>query len=302
MIAAWRRRHAARVAAWNAGGRGYVGRFAPSPTGPLHAGSLAAALASWLDARAHGGRWWLRIEDVDAPRTVAGAADSIIATLSRLGLDWDGEIMVQSRRQAAYRAAFDRLVAAGAVYPCACTRREIADSAGNLRETAFGRELVYPGTCRGGLAAGNVARAWRLRVPDAVIEFDDALAGVQRQHLAREVGDFVLLRADGVWAYQLAVVVDDAAQGVTHVVRGADLIASTARQMVLIAALGLSQARYLHVAVVTDAKGDKLSKQTGARPVDERPAELVLGAAWAHLEGRILAPARGATLDSLSTD
>ena len=302
MIAAWRRRHAARIDAWNAGGREYVGRFAPSPTGPLHAGSLVAALASWLDARAHGGRWWLRIEDVDAPRTVAGAADSIIATLSRLGLVWDGEIMVQSRRQAAYRAAFDRLVATGAVYPCACTRREIADSVGNLRETTFGRELVYPGSCRAGLAAGKVARAWRLRVPDAVLEFDDALAGAQRQNLAREVGDFVLLRADGLWAYQLAVVVDDAAQGVTHVVRGADLIASTARQMALSSALGWSPARYMHVAVVTDAKGDKLSKQTGAKPVDEGPAEHVLGAAWAHLEGQVLAPARGATLDSLSTD
>ena len=285
MIAAWRRRHAARIAAWKASGREYVGRFAPSPTGPLHAGSLAAALASWLDARAHGGRWWLRIEDVDAPRTVAGAADSIIATLSRLGLVWDGGIMVQSRRQAEYRAAFDRLVAAGMAYPCACTRREIADSAVNLRETALGREVVYPGTCSAGLAAGKVARAWRLRVPDAVIEFDDALAGVQRRHLASEVGDFVLLRADGLWAYQLAVVIDDAAQGVTHVVRGADMIASTARQMVLISALGLSQVRYLHAAVVTDAMGDKLSKQTGARPVDEAPDALVLRAAWAHLEG-----------------
>ncbi len=263
----------------------YVGRFAPSPSGPLHAGSLATALASWLDARAHGGRWLLRIEDVDTPRTVAGAADVIMGQLQALGLVWDGDIVWQSRRNAAYQAAFDELAAQGLIYGCGCTRREIADSA--LRgQTAPGAdgERPYPGTCRHGLPAGREARAWRLRVPDGVERFEDRWLGPQEQDVAQAVGDFALRRADGLWAYQLAVVVDDAAQGVTDVVRGADLLSSTARQRVLGRMLGLPPLRYLHVPLILDpASGLKLSKQNGAPAVDTRAPLAALQAAWAAL-------------------
>ena len=285
LVGAWKARHAPRIAAWRASGRPYTGRFAPSPTGPLHQGSLVAALASWLDARAHGGRWLLRIEDLDRPREVPGAARAIMDALAHLGLTWDGEVLLQSGRDRAYRAAFERLEGQGLVYPCACTRREIADSVANRREHAFGRELVYPGTCRAGMTPGRQAHAWRVRVPDAAIEFEDAIGGHQCQNLAREVGDFVLLRADGQWAYQIAVVVDDAAQGVTHVVRGADLIDSTARQLLLIRALGFAQPRYLHVPVVTDQGGQKLSKQTGATALCKEDADSALRTAWRHLSG-----------------
>ena len=282
-VSAWGLRHAARIAAWQAGGHEYVGRFAPSPTGPLHAGSLVAALASWLDARAHSGRWLLRIEDLDTLREVPGAAAGIIDSLRAFGFNWDGDIVLQSQRHAAYAAAFDRLTAQGMIYPCACTRREIADSVSHLRLHAFGRELVYPGACREGLAPGRTARAWRVRVPDERIGFDDAAAGPQAQNLATEVGDFVLRRADGQWAYHLAVVVDDAAQGVTHVVRGADLIDSTVRQIHLCRLLGFATPSYLHVPVVTNVKGEKLSKQSLAVAVDTRERDAALRAAWRHL-------------------
>jgi glutamyl-Q tRNA(Asp) synthetase len=285
LIDLWATRHAARIAAWRATGLPYVGRFAPSPTRPLHAGSLAAALAGWLDARAHGGKWLLRIEDVDGPRTVPGAAAAIMDTLRAVGLDWDGDVMVQSTRGDAYAAALDRLTGNGHVYPCACTRREIADSVANLREHAFGRELVYPGTCRPGLPAGRAARAWRVRVPEEDIGFEDAAFGRRVQSLSREVGDFVLKRADGQWAYQLAVVVDDAAQGVTHVVRGADLIDSTARQIHLCRLLGYRVPHYLHVPVVTNAAGEKLSKQTLAPALDAHARQATLAAAWRHIAG-----------------
>ncbi|MNX53621.1 Glutamyl-Q tRNA(Asp) synthetase [compost metagenome] len=248
----------------------YVGRFAPSPSGPLHAGSLVAALASWLDARAHGGRWLLRMEDVDTPRTVAGAADTIMAQLNALGLHWDGDVMWQSQRSAAYQSAFDTLAPRGLIYGCGCTRREIADSA--LRgQTAPGAdgERPYPGTCRHGLPPGRQARAWRLRVPDGIERFEDRWLGPQEQDVASAVGDFALRRADGLWAYQLAVVVDDAEQGVTDVVRGADLLSSTARQRVLGRLLGLPPLRYLHVPLILDAaSGLKLSKQNGAAAID----------------------------------
>jgi glutamyl-Q tRNA(Asp) synthetase len=274
----------------------YVGRFAPSPTGPLHAGSVVAALASWLDARAHRGRWLLRLEDLDPPREQPGATASIVDTLERLGLHRDGEIMVQSTRGAAYAEALDSLAARGLAYPCGCTRREIADSvlhAGGARERHG--ELRYPGTCRDGLATGRIARAWRLRVPDGVVRFEDRRLGPQQQDVAAEIGDFVLRRADGLWAYQLAVVVDDAAQGVTDIVRGTDLLGSTGRQVVLARALGLPSPRWLHVPVVAGADGDKLSKQNAATAVDaSRPLE-VLGAAMRHLE---LAPPADAPLDA----
>lgn len=252
--------------------RAYVGRFAPSPTGPLHAGSAVAALASWLDARAHRGRWLLRIEDVDTPRCVDGADREILRQLDALGLTPDEAPQWQSRRGALYAAALDRLVAAGAAYPCACTRQQVA-----LANAALGRsatrhgELVYPGSCRPehGSLAGRAARAWRLRVDDAAeVEWHDRRLGPQRQAVGREVGDFVLKRADGLWAYQLAVVVDDAEQGVTDVVRGEDLADNTPRQRLLQRALGLPAPRYLHTPLLCDARGDKLSKQHGAPALD----------------------------------
>ncbi|MGH8779072.1 tRNA glutamyl-Q(34) synthetase GluQRS [Paraburkholderia sp.] len=254
----------------------YRGRFAPSPTGPLHFGSLVSALASWLDARAHAGTWLVRIEDVDAPRTVPGAAEDILATLARIGMEADEPPVWQSERSEQYAHAFDQLKQAGLVYPCGCTRREIADSL--LHEHARHTTLAYPGTCREGLH-GKPARAWRLRVPDesadieantnaAIVSFDDRWQGPQSQNLATEVGDFVLLRADHQWAYQLAVVVDDAEAAITHVVRGADLLDSTARQIYLQRCLGVPTPTYLHVPVVTNDDGEKLSKQTGAKPLD----------------------------------
>ncbi|MDR5778946.1 tRNA glutamyl-Q(34) synthetase GluQRS [Caballeronia sp. LZ065] len=261
----------------------YRGRFAPSPTGPLHAGSLVSALASFLDARAHGGSWIVRIEDVDAPRTVAGAADEMLATLAHFGMQSDAPPVWQSTRDAAYQAAFERLQAADLVYPCGCTRREIADSL--VQAHARHATLAYPGTCRDGLH-GKPARAWRLRVPDgdaARIRFVDRWQGPQTQNLATEVGDFALRRADGLWAYQLAVVVDDAEAGITHVVRGADLLDSTARQIYLQQCLGAPTPDYLHVPVVNSASGEKLSKQTGAAPLDQHAPLGALIEAARHL-------------------
>lgn len=262
----------------------YVGRFAPSPTGPLHAGSIVAALASWLDARAHRGRWLLRIEDLDPPREQPGASSAIVSTLAALGLHWDGEPELQSRRGDRYRAALDALVASGHAYPCGCTRREIADSQRRAgRGPVRHGETPYPGTCRHGLPPGREARAWRLRVPAGPVAFDDRWLGAHREDVAAEVGDFVLRRADGLWAYQLAVVVDDAAQGITDVVRGEDLLGSTARQIVLARALGVASPRWLHLPVVAGPDGDKLSKQNGAAAVDaSRPLE-VLGTALRHV-------------------
>ncbi len=253
----------------------YRGRFAPSPTGPLHFGSLVAALGSWLDARAAGGEWLVRIEDLDAPRAAPGAASDILRTLEALGLQWDGPVLRQSGRAEAYRAALDLLARTGATYPCACSRREIGDGA----RAGIDGGLVYPGTCRAGLPPGRAARALRVRVGNAVIRFDDAVQGGVRHVLADDVGDFVLQRADGLCAYQLAVVVDDAAQGVTDVVRGADLLDSTPRQIFLQRLLGLPTPRYLHLPVATDARGVKLSKQTGAPPIDRaRPGAALAGA------------------------
>lgn len=257
----------------------YRGRFAPSPTGPLHFGSLVAALGSWLDARAAGGEWLVRIEDLDAPRAAPGAASDILRTLEALGLQWDGPVLRQSGRAEAYRAALDLLARTGATYPCACSRREIGDGA----RAGVDGGLVYPGTCRAGLPPGRAARALRVRVGNAVIRFDDAVQGGVRHVLADDVGDFVLQRADGLCAYQLAVVVDDAAQGVTDVVRGADLRDSTARQVYLQRLLGLPTPRYLHLPVVVDAEGNKLSKQTGAAPIDPRRGVQALNAALGFL-------------------
>jgi glutamyl-Q tRNA(Asp) synthetase len=261
----------------------YRGRFAPSPTGPLHFGSLVSALASWLDARAHRGAWLVRIEDIDGPRTVPSAAEDIIATLERFGMHADEPPLWQSQRIARYQQALDQLKSTGLVYPCGCTRKEIADSL--LHAHARNTTLAYPGTCRAGLN-GKPARAWRLRVPDgdaAAITFDDRWQGRQTQNLATEVGDFVLRRPDDQWAYQLAVVVDDADADITHIVRGADLMDSTARQIYLQRCLGVATPEYLHVPVVTNERGEKLSKQNGASALDsDKPLE-ALHAAASHL-------------------
>jgi glutamyl-Q tRNA(Asp) synthetase len=249
----------------------YRGRFAPSPTGPLHFGSLVAAVGSCLDAKHHQGKWLVRIEDLDTPRTVDGAADDILRTLEAYGLHWDEEIIYQSQRTAAYEDAFHRLKKAAMVYPCACSRKEIADSM-----LQRGNELIYPGTCRDGLPFDKAARTWRVRVDEARIGFADRIQGSVTQYLATEVGDFVVKRADGLFAYQLAVVVDDVYQGITDVVRGADLLYSTPRQIYLQQLLGIRTPAYMHLPVVVNAQGEKLSKQTLARPVENNNAASTL--------------------------
>ena len=251
----------------------YVGRFAPSPTGPLHFGSLVAALASWLDARSASGRWLVRMEDLDRPRVIPGAADAILRQLEAFGLEWHGPVVYQSARLDLYRDSLRNLETH--CYPCACTRKELEDSG-----LALDGSRIYPGTCRGGLAPGKAPRAVRVHTDAAPIRFMDRVQGEMAQSVEREVGDFVLQRADGIVAYQLAVVVDDAAQGVTDVVRGADLLDSTARQIHLQRLLGVATPRYLHVPVATNAAGEKLSKQTrapDAGPDDIVPALAFLG-------------------------
>lgn len=269
---------------------GYVGRFAPSPTGPLHAGSLVAALASWLDARAHGGRWLVRMEDVDTPRCSADAAQTILRQLSTLGLQADAPVLWQSQRGAAYQRALEALAATGLAYPCACSRADIAAAhAAAGRTPTRHHPLPYPGTCRGGLR-GRAPRAWRFAcqkywsnwppahdpytlkasfsIAEGKLHWTDRRLGAQAQDVPETVGDFVLRRADGLWAYQLAVVVDDDAQGVTHVVRGEDLADNTPRQLLLQAALGMAAPHYLHTPLVLGHDGEKLSKQHGAAPVN----------------------------------
>lgn len=256
----------------------YRGRFAPSPTGPLHLGSLLAALASWLDARAQGGEWLVRIEDLDPPRMAPGAADAILRMLEACGLWWDGAVMYQSSRGEAYRAALDGLVTGGQLYSCRCSRREIADSA--LRGI---EGPVYPGTCRALPAWPERQLALRVRTNDDAIRFTDRIQGEVAHRLASDIGDFVVRRADGIAAYQLAVVVDDAEQGITDIVRGADLMASTTRQIHLQRLLGLPTPRYAHLPVVIDATGAKLSKQSGAEAADPAQPETALRRALALL-------------------
>ncbi len=247
----------------------YRGRFAPSPTGDLHFGSLVAAVASYLDARRAGGEWFVRIEDVDQPRTVPGAAERILQCLAAYGMHPDGEVLYQSQRDVAYAVALEQL--GDLVYPCACTRSEL----GNLE--------YYPGTCRNGLAPGRAPRSGRVRVPDREIHWQDRRLGPQRENLSESIGDFVLRRADGLWAYQLAVVVDDAAQGITDIVRGEDLLSSTTRQIYLQQRLHLPRPRYLHVPLVLDAESQKLSKQTKALPVPLAGSPQVLAEALRFL-------------------
>ncbi|MES2686373.1 MAG: tRNA glutamyl-Q(34) synthetase GluQRS [Pseudomonadota bacterium] len=268
----------------------YTGRFAPSPTGPLHAGSLVAALASWLDARAHRGQWLVRIEDIDTPRCVPGVDALILQQLAACGLLPDAPPLYQSQRGTAYQAALDDLLRRQLAYPCGCTRQDIAQALAEAGQPKPRHgELVYPGTCRHGLQ-GRPARSWRFLTqnieqnqPPAPVGREDAAMysiascnlpwsdrrlGGQQQNVSQAVGDFVLKRADGLWAYQLAVVVDDGAQGITDIVRGEDLADNTARQILLQRALGLPAPRYLHVPLVRGADGDKLSKQNGAQPLD----------------------------------
>ncbi len=281
----------------------YIGRFAPSPTGPLHLGSLVAAVASYLDARHNSGQWLVRMEDVDETRNVPGAADSILRDLEAFGFAWDGEVVYQTDRIEAYRAALDRLIACGAAYPCGCSRKEIAEAnaaigAGNPEEWSGPR---YPGTCRAGLSDGRQERMWRVRVDldPGEVRFTDRAFGPITQDLDREVGDFVVLRADGLFAYQLAVVVDDAEQGVTDVVRGEDLLDSTPRQIYLQRRLGDPQPRYLHIPVVRNADGNKLSKQAGAVGLDSRRAPEQLAEALRFLQAPIPPELNGAPVAEL---
>lgn len=252
----------------------YRGRFAPSPTGPLHFGSLVAAVGSYLQAKANQGVWLVRMEDLDPPREMAGAAEAILHTLERYGLQWDEPVVYQSQRQAAYAEALARLQAHAIAYPCGCSRREIADSSMSGIDGPR-----YPGTCRAGLPPGRPARSWRVRTDHAPIVFEDRVQGRIERRLARDTGDFVVRRADGFYAYQLAVVVDDAAQGITEVVRGSDLLDSTARQIYLQQRLALPTPTYLHLPVAVNAAGEKLGKQTLAAPLDPvQPIDTLLAA------------------------
>ena len=265
----------------------YLGRFAPSPTGPLHAGSLVAALASWLDARAHNGQWLVRIEDIDTPRCVKGADQHILQQLAAFGLVADSKPTWQSQRTHLYENALSHLINKGWVYPCGCSRKEIEDIyVSQGQGIARHSSTVYPGICRDGLN-GKPARAWRLNVQAVMealhlpqtLQWHDRRMGHQQQDVAREVGDFVLKRADGLWAYQLAVVVDDADQGITHVVRGEDLHDNTARQILLQKALGLPTPIYMHTPLVMGDNGEKLSKQNGALALDLRDSLAALNKA-----------------------
>jgi len=258
----------------------YIGRFAPSPTGPLHAGSLVAALASWLDARAHAGQWLVRIEDVDQPRCPAGMDLIILQQLAACGLYSDQVPVWQSARSERYQRALDQLLSQGLAYPCACSRQDVEATLNRLGQgRSRHAELVYPGTCRLGLA-GRAPRSWRLQTQtQLVIDWSDRRCGPQQQDVQAEVGDFVLKRTDGCFTYQLAMVVDDAAQGITNVVRGEDLLDNTARQIVLQHALGLPTLRYLHTPLVLGDNGEKLSKQNGVQPLDISDPLAVLNSA-----------------------
>jgi len=274
---------------------GYRGRFAPSPTGPLHAGSLVAALGSWLDARKNGGKWLLRIEDLDTPRCIPEATEQIQSQLLACGLSWDEEIVYQSQRQVPYQRALECLNGMKCLYACTCSRQTIANTLAELGiDTARNQEMVYPGTCRPAYLISNPTesievsrKAWRIALPpNCHIQFDDLALGHQSQDLNKEVGDFVIRRSDGLFTYQLAVVVDDAEQGITHVVRGQDLLSNTARQIYLQKILGYQRPEYLHLPLVLDENGEKLSKQTLATQIntkDEKHALMELRKAAKHL-------------------
>ena len=280
----------------------YRGRFAPSPTGDLHFGSLVTATASYLDARANNGQWLLRIEDVDKTRCVATASGQIQRTLEAFGLLWDGPVLIQSQRDQRYLQVLEQLAEQGLLYPCHCTRKQLVALSSH---TASDGSLVYPGSCRlaiepRGLQAFAADHAWRLRVNDAqVVAFEDAIQGSQQELLGRDVGDFVLRRADGLFAYQLAVVVDDADQGITHIVRGADLLGSTARQIYLQRCLGYSQPLYAHLPLALDGEGKKWSKQRLAPALQPAEASHLLWLALGFLGQQVPAELDGAAVGQL---
>lgn len=273
----------------------YIGRFAPSPTGPLHFGSLLAATASYCDARHHQGQWLLRMEDLDKPRTVKGAADTILHQLEAFGFTWDGPVLYQSERDAFYNDALQTLKDRQLIYPCTCTRKEIADSS-----THIGIEGAnYPGTCLQHPVKTNAPLAWRIKTDSKCISFTDLVQGNISQTLNSDIGDFIVKRADGLFAYQLAVVVDDAAQGITHIVRGADLLDSTPRQIYLQQKLCYPQPQYAHIPVASNAAGEKLSKQTLAKPITaDNPVQLI-HEALSFLGQQPPAAIKNATLDEV---
>jgi len=250
----------------------YIGRFAPSPTGPLHFGSLVAAVASYCDARKNNGQWLLRMEDLDKPRTVKGAADTILHLLENFGFEWDGPVLYQSTRDRFYNEALETLRAKQLIYPCTCTRKEINDSSSSLGIEG----VIYPQTCLQHPIKPHAAMAWRIKTDAVSISFKDAIQGEIRQTISSDIGDFILKRADGLFAYQLAVVVDDATQGITHIVRGADLLDSTPRQIYLQKILSYPTPCYAHVPVACNDAGEKLSKQTLASPLDTSKTSLHL--------------------------
>ena len=273
----------------------YRGRFAPSPTGPLHFGSLVAALGSWLDARAHGGEWLVRIEDIDPPREVAGASDAILRSLEAHHLYWDGSVLYQHTRGEAYRAALDTLHRNGQLYPCTCTRKQIAD----LQQLHGQPSNLYPGTCRARRQIPLEAHALRINTTNSVIGFEDRIQGRQQQDVEHETGDFVVRRADGLFAYQLAVVVDDGEQGITDIVRGSDLLDNTPRQILLQRMLRLPTPRYAHLPVAVNAAGQKLSKQTFAPALDDRQPVIALQQALRFLGYLLPAELTEACVDEL---
>ena len=292
---------------------GYRGRFAPSPTGPLHAGSLVAALGSWLDARKNGGKWLLRIEDLDIPRCDPKASEQIQSQLLSCGLSWDEEVIFQSQRQEAYQRALERLNTLKCLYSCTCSRQTIANALAKLGiKTPRNQEMIYPGTCRPATLGsndlqgnpkdtfGDLQIAWRIALPQYChIEFEDLALGCQSQNLNTEVGDFVLRRNDGIFTYQLAVVVDDAEQGITHIVRGKDLLNNTARQIHLQEVLGYQRPQYLHLPLVLDEYGEKLSKQTLATQIntqDEKYSLIELRKAAKHLGLKNLPDSKNVTI------
>jgi glutamyl-Q tRNA(Asp) synthetase len=242
----------------------YIGRFAPSPTGPLHFGSLVAAVASYCEAKTNQGKWLLRIEDLDKPREAKGAANTILRQLEAYGFEWDDNVLYQSQRISYYADALEILSNRHLIYPCTCTRKEIADSSNNIGIEG----VIYPGTCISQAIKMNVPQAWRIKTGLQTISFNDAIQGKVSQNIRQDIGDFILKRADGLFAYQLAVVVDDAAQGITHIVRGADLLDSTPRQIYLQQILNYPHPSYAHVPVVCNEAGEKLSKQTLATPLN----------------------------------
>ncbi len=274
----------------------YRGRFAPSPTGTLHFGSLVAAVASFLDARAAGGKWLVRIEDLDPPRERPGAADEILSTLDRLGLHWDGPVLRQSTRSDAYSTALEQLRRDGQIRDCYCARAALAALPQNLRR-APGDDLFHAPDCISGPADGSLRQALRLRVPDQEVAFRDRVQGVVQANVAATVGDFVLRRRDGLYAYQLAVVVDDEEQGITHVVRGADLLQSTPRQILLQRALGLRGLEYMHVPLAVNASGLKLSKSSDAPGLAAASSTLQIVAALEFLGQGPPEALRAATAD-----